>query len=485
MLFVCAKEGKYVAKIENNGVVEENEETEEDGKGIPRKRARGCSTVKCGCKAHLLIKYDKWSSKWKVTVFTDAHNHPLVTPSKRMRMKSNRHMPKAVKNLTKAFHKENLGIFKVTSIFGGEHIGFDNRDCYNHLRNVRHRELDGGDAQSVLVYFRNRQAQNPQFLYAIQCDDMYFKKSKFKKDVKICIWATYRKEDFEKRWIELMKENGLESNEWLQQLYDIRESWVSVYNRGTFFAGMNTTRRSEGVNSFFDGFVTSTTNLKEFVVKDDQALKRIVKRENDEDFESEHKFRIVNDNEFLLKHGAKIYTRNVFNKFNDEMSGVFHYKVEEVGNANGIQSFIVKSKEHEVKKFEVPLDLQTYMGVCECQNFEFVGILCTHILKVFVRLDIDAIPDHFILPRWRQKANKFRIIDSEGLVHDDGKEESEALRLGHMCQESTKLACLAAPSNEAYMIYIEAMNDLSKKLLKVPKNTPNLNLIVLDPILMI
>ncbi|KAG5557782.1 hypothetical protein RHGRI_007884 [Rhododendron griersonianum] len=197
--------------------------------------------------------------------------------------------------------------------------------------------------------------------------------------------------------------------------------------------GMNTTRRSEGVNSFFDGFVTSTTNLKEFVVKDDQALKRIVKRENDEDFESEHKFRIVNDNEFLLKHGAKIYTRNVFNKFNDEMSGVFHYKVEEVGNANGIQSFIVKSKEHEVKKFEVPLDLQTYMG----------------------------------------------------LVHDDGKEESEALRLGHMCQESTKLACLAAPSNEAYMIYIEAMNDLSKKLLKVPKNTPNLNLIVLDPILMI
>ncbi|KAF7121208.1 hypothetical protein RHSIM_Rhsim13G0080900 [Rhododendron simsii] len=235
---------------------------------------------------------------------------------------------------------------------------------------------------------------------------------------------------------------------------------------------MNTTGRSEGINSFFDGFVTSTTNLKEFVVKYDQVLKRIVKRKNDEDFESEHKFRIVNDNEFLLKHAAKIYTRNVFNKFKDEMSGVFHYKVEEVENANGFQSFIVKSKEHEVKKFAVTLDLQTYEGVCECQNFEFVDILCTHILKVFVRLDIDAIPDHFILPRWRQKANKFRIIDSEGLVYDNGKEEFEALRLGHMCQESTKLACLAAPSNEAYMIYIEAMNDLSKKLLKVISYVP-------------
>ncbi|KAG5550471.1 hypothetical protein RHGRI_015440 [Rhododendron griersonianum] len=166
MQFVCAKEGKYVAQIENDGVMEvreENYETEEDEKVIPKKRARSCSTVRCGCKARLHIKYDKWSSKWKVTVFSDAHNHPLVTPSKRMRMKSNRHMPKAVKDLTEIFHRENLVVSKVTSIFGGEHIGFDNRDFYNHLRNVRHRELDGGDAQSVLIYFRKRQAENPQF----------------------------------------------------------------------------------------------------------------------------------------------------------------------------------------------------------------------------------------------------------------------------------------------------------------------------------
>ncbi|KAI8524109.1 hypothetical protein RHMOL_Rhmol13G0124100 [Rhododendron molle] len=265
----------------------------------------------------------------------------------------------------------------------------------------------------------------------------------------------------------IVKENGLEGNEWLQQLYEIRDSWVPVYNRGTFFAGMNTTGRSEGVNSFFDAFVTSTTNLKEFVVKYDQALKRIVKRESDEDFESEHKFRIVKDNEFLLKHAAKVYTRNIFNKFKDEISEALNYKVEEMTNADGFQSFMVKSKVNELQKFTVTLDSQTYEGTCECQNFEFVGILCRHILKVFVRLDIDAIPDHFILPRWRQKANKFRIIDSEGLVHDDGKEESEALRLSHMCQESTKLACLAAPSYESYKIYIEAMNDLSEKLLKI------------------
>ncbi|XP_058220878.1 protein FAR1-RELATED SEQUENCE 5-like [Rhododendron vialii] len=281
---------------------------------------------------------------------------------------------------------------------------------------------------------------------------VYYKRSKFKKDMKKCIKETYKKEDFEGRWMLLMKENELESNKWLQGLFDIRESWVPVYNRGTFFAGMNTTGCSEGINSFFDGFVTHTSNLKEFVVKYEKALNRIVKRENDEDFESEHKFRIVNDHEFLLKHVEKVYTRNVFNKFKESWSKVFDHKVESVRNGNGFQSFVVKSKDDELEKFEVTLDSQSY--------------------EVFVRLDIDEILEHFILPRWRQKANKFRIIDSQGLVHDDGKEECEALRLSHMCQEATKLACLAALSNEAYIIFLESMNDLFEKIQKVSKVSP-------------
>ncbi|XP_058210155.1 uncharacterized protein LOC131322744 [Rhododendron vialii] len=41
-----------------------------------------------------------------------------------------------------------------------------------------------------------------------------------------------------------------------------------------------------------------------------------------------------------------------------------------------------------------------------------------------------------------------------------------------MCQESTKLACLAAPSNEAYTIYIEAMSALHEKLQKVVSHVP-------------
>ena len=69
--------------------------------------------------------------------------------------------------------------------------------------------------------------------------------------MKKCIQSKYNIEEFEEKWKELMKECELANDDWLNSLYDIHSSWVPVYNRDIFFAGMNTTGRSEGVNSFF------------------------------------------------------------------------------------------------------------------------------------------------------------------------------------------------------------------------------------------
>ncbi|KAL5831747.1 hypothetical protein ACOSQ4_017101 [Xanthoceras sorbifolium] len=460
--FVCAHQGKYVPKIKRHDAVEENSETETNEKDDTMKRGKKCSTIKCGCEASMRIVRDKWSDKWKVSVFKDIHNHKIVSPARRMKMKSNKYMP------------------KVCSILGGQDIGFDSRDCYNHLRN---------------------QAENPQFFYAIQCDedgratnffwvdsrsrmayhyfgdvvtfDTTYRTNKYDMPFapftrvnhhlqsiqfgsmgghhpvsiitdqdfamrgaiakvfpnshhRLCLWHIKKKfveklshiKEFEEQWKSLMMENGLEINEWLNHLYEIRTSWVPVYNRSIFFAGMNTTGRSEGINSFFDGFVTSMTNLKEFVVKYELALKKIMERESKEDFESEHKYRIVNDGELLLKCAAQLYTRN--------------------------------TKYGEPEEFVVKLNLQNYKG--------------THFLKVFVRLDIDTIPDHFILTRWRQEANKFRIMDSEYLVKNDGKKKSEALRLSHMCHQATKLACtLKELSKKLSDVYEDQIDVLQKK----------------------
>lgn len=96
--------------------------------------------------------------------------------------------------------------------------------------------------------------------FAEKLSHVYFKKSRFKIWLKKCIMSTYKIKELEKTWKSLIIKDKLENNEWLNHLYKICASWVPIYNR--FFYGMNTTGWCEGINSFFNGFVTSSTILE-------------------------------------------------------------------------------------------------------------------------------------------------------------------------------------------------------------------------------
>ncbi|XP_026450308.1 protein FAR1-RELATED SEQUENCE 5-like [Papaver somniferum] len=236
--------------------------------------------------------------------------------------------------------------------------------------------------------------------FAEKLSHVYFKKSKFKGDMKSCIHHTYKIQEFEEKWNKMIVEFGLTHNTWLNDLYMIRESWVPVYHINTFYAGMNTTSRSEGVNSFFKAFVSSKTNLKEFVVRYDQALKEIVDKQNQEDFVSEHTNRFIEESNLILNHAAEIYTRNIFNKLSDQLLVALRFKAEEVDGDDDFSTFSVTSKIGYPQTFTVKIKPGTYEGYCECQYFEFKGLPCKHVLKVLTKLDVDTIPSHFILKRW-------------------------------------------------------------------------------------
>jgi hypothetical protein len=44
-------------------------------------------------------------------------------------------------------------------------------------------------------------------------------------------------------WKRVMNMFNLQENEWRQRLFEIRELWIFIFNRNTFFAGSNTTQR--------------------------------------------------------------------------------------------------------------------------------------------------------------------------------------------------------------------------------------------------
>ncbi|XP_042968953.1 protein FAR1-RELATED SEQUENCE 5-like [Carya illinoinensis] len=123
-----------------------------------------------------------------------------------------------------------------------------------------------------------------------------------------CIYDTQCVDEFEKCWDQLLTTYNLGDNPWLQSLYVEREHWVPAFLKECFWTGMSTTQRSKSMNAFFDGYVHSRINLKEFVDQFDNALKKKIENENLADFQS---FNVQSPVylDLRLKRGSKSCTR--------------------------------------------------------------------------------------------------------------------------------------------------------------------------------
>ncbi|PNX75333.1 protein FAR1-related sequence 5-like, partial [Trifolium pratense] len=570
-MFVCANEGTHIVKGEN-----------EEGK---RKR----STSRTDCKASLTVSKAGKRSKWVIKSINNVHNHGMVSPKSVAYLRSHKKMTAATKSLVEKFDEEGVPTGKVATMFQGEDNAFSSRDCWNHLRNLRRRNLDVGDAQAVFKFCKKKQVENPNFFYAIQCDDedrminffwvdgrarlayqffgdvitfdttyktnkydmpfapftglnhhfqsilfgcallqdetqrsfewlfrtwldamggkypvsiitdqdlamkaaianvfphtrhrlclwhikkkfaeklshIYHKNSTFKRKLKSCIRDSPSIKYFEEEWERIMIDYNLKENEWLKGLYDIRKSWIPVFNRSTFFAGMNTTQRSESINAFFDSFVNSSTTLQGFVVKFDKAMDSRYEKQRREDFESRHRLRLVVVKSKIEEHAASIYTRNIFGKFHDEFIKIIQFRREKLEKEGSQNRYKVSNDYDSKDTFIVCVDLETKVATCECQLFQFMGLLCRHILVIFHSKNVVEIPDMYILKRWTKDANKGAVFIEDG-PESSSTGNSSTLRSLHVHKQASLLPDLAAKSEKIYKLISSDLEETYKKAL--------------------
>jgi hypothetical protein len=578
-ILVCSNAGKHIVKSESG----------EGSNVCIRKNKKRCSTSRTDCKASLVVSKAWKRSKWVIKSITNAHNHGMVSPKSVTYLRCHKKISIAAKNLVEKFDKEGVPTGKVATMFQGADNSFSSRDCWNHLRNLRRRNLDVGDAQAVFNFCKRKQVENPNFFYAIQCDDedrminffwvdgrarlsykifgdvvtfdttyktnkydmpfapftglnhhfqsilfgcallqdeteksfewlfqtwleamsgkhpvsiitdqdlamkaaiakvfphtrhrlclwhirkkfpeklshIYHKSSAFKRKLKSCIRDSLSIKDFEEDWEHIMVDYNLKENEWLKGLYNIRESWIPVYNRCTFFAGMNTTQRSESINAFFDSFVNSATTLQDFVVKFDKAMDSRFEKERREDFESRHRLRLVDIKSKIEEHAASIYTRTVFGKFRDELLKINQFTKEKI-EKNGSQYRYKVSNGFDCRDtFIVCVDRNTKVAHCDCQLFQFMGLLCRHILVIFQAKNIVEIPDMYILKRWTKDATK-----GIGFIEDGPKfcseENSATLRSLHVHNQASLLPGLAAKYEKIYKLISSDLEETYRKAL--------------------
>ncbi|CAJ2656922.1 unnamed protein product [Trifolium pratense] len=216
--------------------------------------------------------------------------------------------------------------------------------------------------------------------YAKWCSDFYE------------LYKLETREDFEHQWPQVVARYNLQSNKHVTGLYEIRNYWALAYLCDYFFGGMTTTGRSESINAFIKRFINSHTSLSDFVKQVDVAIDDIKQKEEHDIVSAKCKGSNAKFMSHLQEQAHSVLTPFSFQKFQEEFERFAQYSIDHE-NDNVLRFY----KDINSRKHEVFWDGK--IATCSCKHFEFWGVLCRHILSIFIHKDCHEIPSNY-LPSW-------------------------------------------------------------------------------------
>lgn len=576
--FVCAKEGFRVDK----------DKTARPDTRVKRPRAE----TRVGCKAMLVVKI-RDSGRWVVSTFLKEHNHELVPPDKVHCLRSHRHVSGSAKSLIDTLQGAGIGPSGIMSAlvkeYGGiSNVGFTERDCRNYMRSSRQRAL-GGDTQLLLDYLRNKQAENPEFFYAVQGDEdqcmsnifwadpkartnytyfgdtvtfdttyrsnryrlpfapftgvnhhgqpllfgcallinesegsfiwlfktwlmamsgrppvsittdhdrvirlavtqvfpetrhrfckwhifkecqeklshVFSEHHSFEAELHKCVNLTESIEEFESCWVSLIDRYHLREHEWLQAVYADRRQWVPAYLRDAFFAEMSTMQRSDGINSYFDGYINASTTLQFFVKQYEKALESRYEKEVKADYDTMNTTPVLKTPSPMERQASEVYTRKLFMKFQEELVETLTFLATKVENEVATAMYRVTKFEDNRKAYCVNFNVHEVKATCSCQMFEFSGLLCRHILTVFRVTNVLTLPPRYVLKRWTRNAKSGVILEEHTNALHSSSQESLTCRYNSLRREALKYVDEGTKSFEIYNISMDALQEAANKV---------------------
>ncbi|GKV12513.1 hypothetical protein SLEP1_g23644 [Rubroshorea leprosula] len=290
------------------------------------------------------------------------------------------------------------------------------------------------------------------------------------KILKRAVYESIEVGEFEETWSKMIKEYGLEKNEWLNSLYDERHHWVPVYIKNSFWAGMSISQRSESVDAFFNGYVGSKSSLKQFLEQYDTALKSKIENESKADFASFHSIIPVIFDCYYEKQFQEVYTNDIFRLFQEEMRGMLYCNLvlnevdESISKHHVKEVFIGKNGKYRRQvTYDVCFNEIEGESKCSCCLFEFKGILCRHLMKVLIEKNVKEVPCQYILDRWRKDIkHRYTLIKN---CYDDFQSNEQKLRYDKLCSHFYRVAEIGAISTENYDFFVRTIDEAMDKLM--------------------
>ncbi|XP_050914753.1 protein FAR1-RELATED SEQUENCE 5 [Lathyrus oleraceus] len=227
-----------------------------------------------------------------------------------------------------------------------------------------------------------------------------------------CIHQSTTVEEFDSDCEAIIDKYGLQDNQWLNKIFSIREKWIPAYVRHNFCAGMSTTQRSESMNKYFKDFLNSSTSLSQFVTRYEKALDARYNKEREKTFKTRNSKPLLRTLYPMEEETSKIYTRKMFRIFQDELVGSQLFITEKVKFSIEVSTYKVREIYKEKPIYYVNFHVTSKEANCSCHMFECSGILCRHVLCVFIKKNVYCLPSQYVLHRWSINAKKEKYYGS-------------------------------------------------------------------------
>ncbi|XP_065636333.1 protein FAR1-RELATED SEQUENCE 5-like [Quercus suber] len=215
-------------------------------------------------------------------------------------------------------------------------------------------------------------------------------------------------------WNNMLETYNLTDNPWLREMFDVKEKWCMVYGRHMFTADMKSTQCSESMNSVLKKYLKPKHGLLQFF----GHYSRVLSDKRSQELQAEFKMRqttpvLLFDFE-MLRHAAKLYTPEIFKMFQAEYVKIVDCTIYKASKSDSITEYRVKYR-NKTQEHLVKYEASTTTVQCSCMKFSFLGILCSHALKVLDKKNVKRIPAHYVLKRWTQDAKVGSIKDYRGI----------------------------------------------------------------------
>ncbi|KAH9728859.1 protein FAR1-RELATED SEQUENCE [Citrus sinensis] len=276
--------------------------------------------------------------KWVLRTLNLQHNHGL-SPDKAKYFPCNRRISASAK---KRIEMNDCAGIRITQNFnsivigagGYENVPFLEKDCRNFVDKTRRLQLEEGDAMTLLKYLQKKQAEY-SWSRAVY---------KYFEDV-ITFDTTY-----------------------LTNKYDMPFAPFVSEKLGAFKEreGMSTTLRSESMNAFFDGFVNSKINLKQFVKQYENALKRKAELEWQTDAKCFSKRTPCVSRYEMERQVEEVYTISKFKEFQEELIALMYCDISD--SVGSIYQIIESFRQGQRGFFEIEKAMKDLSKQIRCES---------------------------------------------------------------------------------------------------------------------